>query len=238
MSRRGIWPSAGSRCGSRRWPNPQATRRNGRGGNGTVRSRRSTTAAPAPLLIDCLFGTGLKKPLDEAVSEQLLRLGGAVARAPSPATCRAAPTATAAPCSRPCPISTMTVTFGALKPAHRLAPAMRSNAAGSSSPTSASSAESDWHEIGRARTAAARSRRATNMTAGWSIASPAQMPGAIALAASAAARTGAGYVRVSTSRSDRRPAVRHRPDRDGEINDPRIGCDPGRARAWATSRRC
>jgi hydroxyethylthiazole kinase-like uncharacterized protein yjeF len=50
------------------------------------------------------------------------------------------------------------------------------------------------------------------------------MPGAIALAATAAARAGAGYVRVSTSRSiDGTPAAVVQTD-TAEINDPRIGC--------------
>jgi hydroxyethylthiazole kinase-like uncharacterized protein yjeF len=50
------------------------------------------------------------------------------------------------------------------------------------------------------------------------------MPGAIALAATAAARAGAGYVRVSTSRSiEGMPAAVVQTD-TAEINDPRIGC--------------
>jgi hydroxyethylthiazole kinase-like uncharacterized protein yjeF len=50
-----------------------------------------------------------------------------------------------------------------------------------------------------------------------------KMPGAIALAASAAARTGAGYVRVSTSRSiDGLPSAIVQTD-TAQINDPRIG---------------
>ena len=49
------------------------------------------------------------------------------------------------------------------------------------------------------------------------------MPGAIALAASAAARTGAGYVRVSTSRSiDGLPSAIVQTE-TAQINDPRIG---------------
>jgi hydroxyethylthiazole kinase-like uncharacterized protein yjeF len=50
------------------------------------------------------------------------------------------------------------------------------------------------------------------------------MPGAIALAATAAARTGAGYVRVSTSKSiEGLPASVVQVD-TAEVNDPRIGC--------------
>jgi hydroxyethylthiazole kinase-like uncharacterized protein yjeF len=51
-----------------------------------------------------------------------------------------------------------------------------------------------------------------------------KMPGAIALAATAAMRAGAGYVRVSTSRSiDGLPAAVVQTD-TAEVNDPRIGC--------------
>ena len=50
-----------------------------------------------------------------------------------------------------------------------------------------------------------------------------KMPGAIALAASAAARAGAGYVRVSTSRSiDGLPSAIVQTD-TAQLNDPRIG---------------
>lgn len=50
-----------------------------------------------------------------------------------------------------------------------------------------------------------------------------QMPGAIALAASAAARAGAGYVRVSTSRAiDNLPSAVVQTD-TAEVNDPRVG---------------
>jgi len=50
------------------------------------------------------------------------------------------------------------------------------------------------------------------------------MPGAIALAADAAARSGAGYVRVSTSRTiDGLPAAIVQTD-TAVINDPRVGC--------------
>jgi hydroxyethylthiazole kinase-like uncharacterized protein yjeF len=50
------------------------------------------------------------------------------------------------------------------------------------------------------------------------------MPGAIALSAKAAARAGAGYVRISTKRAiDGLPSAIVQTD-TAEINDPRIGC--------------
>ena len=51
-----------------------------------------------------------------------------------------------------------------------------------------------------------------------------KMPGAIALAATAAAKAGAGYVRVSTSRTiEGLPAAIVQTD-TAEVNDERIGC--------------
>jgi hydroxyethylthiazole kinase-like uncharacterized protein yjeF len=84
-------------------------------------------------------------------------------------------------------------------------------------------ATSDWHEISAPQLPALDpgghkySRGLVHALAG-------KMPGAIALAAKAAARSGAGYVRVSTSRSiDGLPASIVQTD-TAEINDDRIGC--------------
>ena len=76
-----------------------------------------------PLIIDALFGTGLKRGLEGTVAQQLSRL------------CDAA--VVKAACDLPSGVETdtgaelspvlrfdLTVTFGALKPAHRLQPAM------------------------------------------------------------------------------------------------------------------
>ena len=115
----------------------------------------------------------------------------------------------------------MTVTFGAFKPAHRLAPAslkcgrvvfadigIQPQSIGTRSARhSLPPLDPAGHKYGRGL---------VHCLAG-------QMPGAIALAASAAARTGAGYVRVSTSRSiDGLPSAIVQTD-TAVINDPRIG---------------
>jgi hydroxyethylthiazole kinase-like uncharacterized protein yjeF len=85
------------------------------------------------------------------------------------------------------------------------------------------SASDAWHEIEKpalpefAPNAHKYSRGLVHALAG-------KMPGAIALAAKAAARAGAGYVRVSTSRSiDNLPAAIVQTD-TATLNDPRIGC--------------
>jgi ADP-dependent NAD(P)H-hydrate dehydratase / NAD(P)H-hydrate epimerase len=175
----------------------------------------------APLVIDALFGTGLKRGLEDSVRKQLSRL------------CEAAVVSIA--CDLPSGVETdsgaelnevplfdMTVTFGALKPAHLLYPAMhkcgRLVLADIGIP-----AESAWFEIA-APTLPALDPGGHKYDRGLVHALAGQMPGAIALATKAAARAGAGYVRVSTSRNiDGLPSAIVQTD-TAEINDPRIGC--------------
>jgi hydroxyethylthiazole kinase-like uncharacterized protein yjeF len=91
----------------------------------------------------------------------------------------------------------LTVTFGALKPAHRLMPAMSQMGRVVLADIGIES-DTQWQEIGAPDLPPLDpeghkySRGLVHCLAG-------QMPGAIALAATAAARSGAGYVRVSTS---------------------------------------
>jgi hydroxyethylthiazole kinase-like uncharacterized protein yjeF len=84
-------------------------------------------------------------------------------------------------------------------------------------------AESAWFELGEpalpdiAPDAHKYSRGLVHCLAG-------KMPGAIALAASAAARSGAGYVRVSTAAHIHGLPLSIVQTGDAQINDPRIGC--------------
>jgi hydroxyethylthiazole kinase-like uncharacterized protein yjeF len=175
----------------------------------------------APLVIDALFGTGLKCGLEPTASEQLLRL------------CNAALVTIA--CDLPSGVATdsgavlsdipafdMTVTFGALKPAHLLYPAMHKSGRLVLADIGIE-ADATWHEIGLPKLPPLDpgghkyDRGLVHALAG-------KMPGAIALAAKAAARSGAGYVKVSTSRSiDGLPSAVVQTD-TAEVNDPRIGC--------------
>ena len=187
--------------------------------NGSVESLAK--AGPAQVLIDCLFGTGVKRPLDEDVADQLNRLAEA---ADCPIACdlpSGVETDSGAILSA-IPNHAMTVTFGALKAAHRLMPAMARMGRVVLADIGISF-ESKWHEIGPPKLAPLDpaghkyDRGLVHCLAG-------KMPGAIALAATAAARTGAGYVRVSTSRSiDNLPSAIVQSD-TAELNDPRIGC--------------
>jgi hydroxyethylthiazole kinase-like uncharacterized protein yjeF len=181
----------------------------------------SAQTQTAPLVIDALFGTGLARDLDDHVSSILASLiDGAVA---------------AIACDLPSGVETdsgalvsalraydLTVAFGALKPAHLLDPAMHKCGRVVLADIGLDCSD-EWHEIAPPRLTALDpaihkySRGLVHALAG-------KMPGAIALSAEAAARSGAGYVRVSTSRSiDGLPSAIVQLD-TAEINDQRIGC--------------
>lgn len=175
----------------------------------------------APLVIDSLFGTGLGRAVEDGPARQLLRL------------CEAASLRIA--CDVPSgvdsdsgallsdiPAFDMTVTFGALKPAHRLMPAMQRCGRVVLADIGIDAA-SQWQEIGRPTlppldpAGHKYSRGLVHCLAGT-------MPGAIALAATAALRSGAGYVRVSTSRAiDGLPSAIVQTD-TAILDDDRIGC--------------
>jgi len=191
-----------------------------RGRWGDVEALSDDTAS-APLVIDALFGTGLKRGLEPAAVQQLSRLCDAAVASIACDLPSGIETDSGAELS-PVPIFDLTVTFGALKPAHRLHPAMHKcgrlvladigiDAAGA------------WHEIAPPKVPPLDpgghkyDRGLVHALAG-------KMPGAIALAAKAAARSGAGYVRVSTSLPIAgMPSAIVQLD-TADVNDERIGC--------------
>jgi hydroxyethylthiazole kinase-like uncharacterized protein yjeF len=150
-------------------------------------------ATPAPLLVDALFGTGLGRALDGSVAERLAALAGA-------AEVRVAidlPSGVATDDGillSPVPAFDLTITFQTLKPSHRLEPAARfmGRIVIADIGIAASSA---LCEIARPRFAVPEpdshkySRGLVTIIAG-------AMPGASMLAAAAAARAGAGSVRL------------------------------------------
>ena len=176
---------------------------------------------PAPLLIDALYGTGLKRGLDEPVA---LLLSELVHEAVAAAACDL-PSGVHADSGaelNPLHAYDLTVTFGALKPAHRLAPAMQKCGRVVLADIGIEALDR-WHEIG-APTLPPLKSDGHKYDRGLVHALAGKMPGAIALAATAAARADAGYVRVSTSRViDSLPAAVVQTD-TAEVNDPRIGC--------------
>lgn len=176
---------------------------------------------PAPLVIDSLFGTGLKRGLDEGLSSHLARLCGAAIVSVACDLSSGVESDSGAELS-PVPTFGMTVTFGALKPAHRLLPAMEKCGRVVLADIGIA-ADSTWHEIAQPNLPPLQAdghkydRGLVHALAG-------KMPGAIALAVTATARAGAGYVRVSTSRSiDGLPSAVVQTD-TASINDERIRC--------------
>ena len=163
---------------------------------GAVEALDNATAG-APVLIDCLFGTGLKKPLEDDVFTPLLRLFN-LARTKVACDVPSGVDSDSGALLNPVPVFDMTVTFGALKPAHRLMPAMLSCGRIVLADIGVT-ADTKMFEIARPALPPLDpdghkyDRGLVHALAG-------KMPGAIALAATAAARSGAGYVRVSTSR--------------------------------------
>ncbi len=150
-------------------------------------------AEPAALLIDSLFGTGLKRPLDEAVSRRLLDLAGA-------AQIRVAvdlPSGAATDDGRilsPVPDCDLTITFQTLKPSHLLQPAARHMGRIVVADIGIV-AESKLSEIGRPAFVEPGPDD-HKYTRGYVAVMAGEMPGASALAAAAALKAGAGYVRL------------------------------------------
>lgn len=175
----------------------------------------------APLLIDALFGTGLKRRLEANVSKQLSRLSNSAVAKIACDLPSGVETDSGAELSK-VPLFDMTVTFGALKPAHLLYPAMYQCGRLVLADIGIE-AETSWHEIAPQQLPAVHPGL-QKYTRGLVHALAGKMPGAIALAATAAARTGAGYVRVSTSApTGNLPSAIVQTD-TAEVNDPRIGC--------------
>ena len=177
-------------------------------------------ARPAPMLIDCLFGTGLSRGMEPTVSAKLIELMEA--------------SQVAIACDLPSGVSAddgallspvapydLTVTFGALKPAHHMMPAVRLMGRIVLADIGLA-VDSPWHEIAKPDLPPL-DPDGNKFTRGMVHCLAGQMPGAIALAAHAAARAGAGYVRISTSRAiDNLPSAVVQTD-TAEVNDPRIG---------------
>ena len=177
--------------------------------------------APAAVLVDALFGTGLKRGLEPAVLGQLLRLADQSRLRIACDLPSGVDSDSGAELS-PAPEFDMTVTFGALKPAHRLQPAMAKCGRVVLADIGVE-ADGKWFEIGRPQLPPLDpdghkySRGLVHCLAGT-------MPGAIALAATAAARAGAGYVRVSTSKPIEGLPASIVQTGTADLNDERIGC--------------
>lgn len=181
----------------------------------------SSDIPSAPILIDALFGTGLKRSLQDTVIQQLFRLSH-LARIKVACDVPSGIDSDTGAELNDVPAFDLTVTFGALKPAHRLFPCMNKCGRVVLGDIGVQ-AMSGWCEIGPP-TLPPLAPDAHKYTRGLVHALAGKMPGAIALAATAAARAGAGYVRVSTSRPiDALPSSVVQVD-TAQLSDERIGC--------------
>jgi hydroxyethylthiazole kinase-like uncharacterized protein yjeF len=175
---------------------------------------------PSPLVIDALFGTGLRKGLDEAVTRELFRLcEGASARVACDVP--SGVDSDSGSLLSDVPEFDLTVAFGSLKPAHRLMPSM--------------------HRCGRVVLADIGIDAGT----GWTEIGPPDLPpldpagykytrgmvhcvggamaGAIALGATAAYRAGAGYVRIGADNYIPNVPAAVVQGLKGGLDDPHIG---------------
>jgi hydroxyethylthiazole kinase-like uncharacterized protein yjeF len=150
-------------------------------------------ARGAPLLIDALFGTGLRRPLDEPAAAALNRLAGEAA-------VRVAvdlPSGVATDDGRilsPVPDFDLTVTFATLKPSHLLQPAARHMGRIAVADIGLQ-ADSRLHAV-RKPVLAAPGPDQHKYSRGYVALLAGEMPGAAALTAAAALRGGVGYVRL------------------------------------------
>ena len=205
--------------------------------NGTARSRRCRRRPTPRAAADrCLFGTGLKRGLDERVSQQLLRLCDAALVAvacdlPSGVDSDSGAELSAVPPIRP---------DRDLRRAEARAPAASrrcTNAAGSCSPTSASSARATGTRSRRPTPAAARSRRPqirprTGPCAGR------QDAGRDRARGDGGGASGRGLCPGQHVAADRRPAARRSSRSTPPRSTTRGSAACWSARAWATFRRC
>ena len=113
---------------------------------GAVEELSSTTAA-APLVIDALFGTGLSRGLEQGPADLLNRLASQAKVTIACDLPSGVETDSGALLS-PIPDYGLTVAFGALKPCHRLMPAMAKCGRVAVADIGVS-ASSDWFELGR-----------------------------------------------------------------------------------------
>lgn len=201
---------------------------------GAVEPLLASTRA-SPVLVDCLFGTGLRTGLEDADLEAFLSVA-------SPARVRVA-------CDLPSGVASddgallsevppfdLTVTFGALKPAHRLTPAMRTCGRVVLADIGVKVTDR-WHEIAPPALPHL-DPDGHKFTRGMVVVLGGAMPGAASLAASAAARSGAGYVRLDADTPVAGVPASVVQGQSGQLDDPRIGAllvGPGLGRSNAAT---
>jgi ADP-dependent NAD(P)H-hydrate dehydratase / NAD(P)H-hydrate epimerase len=179
------------------------------------------TAAPAPLLIDALFGTGLSRPLKAEMAGSAERLMSAARHRVAVDLPSGLATDDGAVLSD-LPAADLTVSLGMLKRAHRLMPA----AARCGTVVVADiglAAESRLTEIARP-TLPSPGFEANKYSRGKVLVVAGAMPGATMLSALAAQRAGAGYVELLGTEGGGAPhALVRRAWDDAALDDRRVG---------------
>jgi hydroxyethylthiazole kinase-like uncharacterized protein yjeF len=178
-------------------------------------------AAAAPIVVDALFGVGLSRALDEATAGALRRLVGAAQLAIA-VDVPSGVSSDDGGCLGDVPTFHLTLALGAAKPAHVLQPAAARCGAVRVLDIGVS-AESRVRVSGapRLRAPGAESHKYSR---GLVAVVAGAMPGAAALCATAAARSGAGYVLLLGSATDRLPhAVVRRRFAPEALGDNRVG---------------
>ncbi|MGH6729571.1 MAG: bifunctional ADP-dependent NAD(P)H-hydrate dehydratase/NAD(P)H-hydrate epimerase, partial [Sphingomicrobium sp.] len=172
------------------------------------------------ILVDALFGSGLKRGLDEAAAKQFARLADAALIRAACDIPSGIDSDSGAELS-PVPAFDLTIACGALKPAHRLFPAMGKCGRVVLAEIGIDAA-SDWHEIAPP-VLPPLDPAGHKYTRGMVHCAGGAMPGAVGLGATAAARAGAGYVRIGADRYIPNVPAAVIQGQPGGCDDPRIG---------------
>lgn len=202
-------------------PRTDAARAARAGWNGPVED--FATTRPAPLLIDALFGTGLKRPLDSPIPDTLMSLAKAARLRIAVDLPSGVATDDGAVLS-PVPDFDLTVALGSLKPAHRLQPAARHCGRVAVVDIGLGASPQGLTEIDRPRLLPPGPAD-HKYSRGFVAVVSGAMGGAALLAANAAQRAGAGYVMLVGGAGAGGPhaLVRSLLPEAAALSDPRIG---------------
>lgn len=198
-------------------------------------------AAPAAQIIDALFGIGLTRGLDDAVAGRLCDLVAGAQRSYAVDVPSGVDTDRAVPLSA-VPSFDITIALGALKPAHVLLPSARLGGRLAFVPIGLETRDARCRVLAAPRLSAPAAD-AHKYTRGLVAVVAGAMPGAAALSAEAAARGGAGYVRLVGAQAIHATShaiVRATARTAGALDDDRIAAllvGPGLGRGEAAAER-
>jgi ADP-dependent NAD(P)H-hydrate dehydratase / NAD(P)H-hydrate epimerase len=218
------------RVAALREPKAPAAIRARQGWTGAVSSLEA--AETAPFVVDALFGTGLERPLEAEVARPLGGLVGAAGFTLAVDLPSGIGTDDGA-CLGAVPAFDLTLALGALKPAHRLLPAVTKMGQIIVADIGVGDTSSDLFEIEQPRFRAP-DLSANKYSRGKVVVAAGAMVGAAHLAATAAQASGAGYVELLAEGGSNRPnALVRRAWNASALDDKRVGaivCGPGLGR--------